>query len=647
MSNKALSLPLSIISESNLTKYIERKLPFVDKTAMVHELLLDRGPYFLARPRRFGKTLLLDTIKNIALGKKDLFANMNIMKATPKYKWRTFPVLHLDLSEVSSEPNQFEETLKISLLNQAYYHNVKVRESTPASILSQLIMKLSLRYDPYSVSPRKWMETDIRQNVVILIDEYEYPLTSIIGDNDRIEKIRSGLRDFYSVIKRYRDFYRFVFITGITNFYQMSPLSGLNNITDITFNPDYSSICGFTKSEIIKTFKKYLSDALKNLIQKKIMHPESTVDHLIKTIEDWYDGYTWDGKTKVLNPYSVVNCLANSRFDDYWFQSGTPMFIHRLGLNNNAYFNMFMKDIKIIERSKNIPLEHNASIITQNNMLNENEILLQAGYLTIDKINDETYPRIFSLKIPNTEIKNSIIDQFIQRLRVPITFSHTLDYWNDRYQNFYNSFCSLNYKKSEELFASFITSIPFYYSLSEESIFCILLFFCLNIGKHRPISEQAVIKGRADLVIKTPNNDWIIVEVKYFKPQKKEQTKNSKTVKSTKIQKSITCKTLTPASTISDSINIKNLNNIDSIPLFDPSILEVGPNKLSEKGDKILDIYIQKAFDQIKENKYAEPYLGGKEKVYAAAVAIYDSSFVRIRFKRVVWKDIISKRTIS
>jgi hypothetical protein len=298
-----------------------------------------------------------------------------------------------------------------------------------------------------------------------------------------------------------------------------------------------------------------------------------------------------------------------------------------------------MKDRSIIERSNEIPLEHHSAILTTNDLLHENEVLLQAGYLTIDKIDDTVSPRKFSLKIPNNEIKNSIIRQFLQRLSVPISFSYLPNYWNDRYQNFYDSFCSLDHEKSEELLSSFIASIPFYYSLREESIFCILLYFCLNIGKHRPISEQAVIKGRADLVIKTPNNDWLIVEVKHYKPKSNQNFNNSIPANASQEQKSEFNQILSSSSPMPIHENGHNSNGPGDIPLFDAPLLEVGPKTLSEKGDRILDVIIQKAFKQIINNKYAVPYLGGREKVYAVAVAIYDSTFVRIRFKRVVWKD--------
>ncbi|MDR1037682.1 MAG: AAA family ATPase [Deltaproteobacteria bacterium] len=300
MSEKLLSLPESMTSETDISQFIVQQVPFVDKTDMIRKLLLSRGPYFLARPRRFGKTLLLDTIENIALGNKELFQNKDIMKATPKYDWKTFPVIHIDMSDVSSDPKLFEKSLANNLVNHANHHEVNVDMSTPAGIFTSLISQLSLRHDPYVQPASKLSKTYNRQNVIILIDEYDYPLTSNIGDNDKIEKIRSGLRDFYSAIKKNRYFYRFVFITGVSNFYQMSPLSGLNNVTDITFNTNYSSICGFTKIEIIKTFEKYLPYTLDKMKQRNIMGIKSTVRDLMKNIEDWYDGYSWDGNTNVL-----------------------------------------------------------------------------------------------------------------------------------------------------------------------------------------------------------------------------------------------------------------------------------------------------------------------------------------------------------
>jgi hypothetical protein len=188
MPEKLLALPESISSETDINQFIVQQVSFVDKTGMIRSLLLSRGPYFLARPKRFGKTLLLDTIENIVLGNKEFFKNMDIMKATPKYKFKTFPVIHIDMSDMSSDPKLFQKSLTDNLVGQADHHNVKVNNSTPAGIFSQLILQLSLRYDPYVKLARKSTKTYHRQNVIILVDEYDYPQTSNIGDNDTILK---------------------------------------------------------------------------------------------------------------------------------------------------------------------------------------------------------------------------------------------------------------------------------------------------------------------------------------------------------------------------------------------------------------------------------------------------------------------------
>ncbi|MDR1039411.1 MAG: AAA family ATPase [Deltaproteobacteria bacterium] len=634
-------LPPLLTHQSSLYDFIESKSPVVDKTALICDLMNKNiGPYFLARPRRFGKTLLLDTINAIANGDKELFGDMAIVKDNLKYDWCQFPVIRIDLSDVDSEPEYFQTTLTNNLKRIADDLEVNVPDSTPADVFSELVRRVSSNgqpYSPYSASNNIKPKINVPRNVVLLIDEYDFPLMENIGDPIRTEAIRKALRKFYASVKKNMTCFRFVLITGVTKFDQLSPLSGMNNLKDITLEPDYSTICGFTLKEITSTFCEYIPLSLKNMKIKGIMKDGDTEADLLNEIEKWYDGYTWDGNTKVLNPYSVMSCLANSKFENFWYNSGTSMFIHQLGLGRDAYFRLFLNDLSMSSNPTEPVMIPSPNISSTHNLAKENHILFQAGYLTIDRIIVKDGEEKYFLKIPNNEIKNAIVNQFLSKLSIPIGSSDPENYINEQYKEFFDSFCSLDIMKAENLFTSFITSIPYYYELNEEWVFCVLLYFCLNIGKHRPVGESVMIKGRTDLVVRTPSNDWIIIEVKHEKPHTPQkysgggcEEKSDKPVR------------------LLDSNAITNPNHgtspfseiLSHIPPPGVPSGEIVPMRLTQQGQISLEKNISKAFNQIVARRYTSPYLGSHGNIYAAAVAIYDSSFVRIRFRRVIWKNL-------
>lgn len=629
-------MPPLLTHRQSFGMFIRKELPVVDKTLIIQRMLDNyEGPYFLARPRKFGKTFLLDTIRNIAEGNRHLFSKLSIGQTDSGYDWHPFPVIRLDLSDVSSNPKKFSQSLTDNLVEIAENLGVNIPTTTPESAFSRLITRLSRMHEPYLNPKDKGPIGKEPQNVVLLIDEYNMPLVATIGKPNKTESIRSKLHDFYSVIKKHDEYFRFVFVTGVTKFDQLSVLSGLNNLKDITLDHLYSEICGFTKSEMVTTFRIYLELALDIMKSKKIFNKDATLDDLVAKIEKWYNGYSWNAETFLFNPYSVMNCINTKTFSDFWYDSGTQFFIHKLGLGTNSYYKLFSRNLIMGKGSSDPSLLNNITISDTHNIIDENEILFQAGYLTIDRIvtvNDET---TYFLKIPNSEIRDSIFNQFIKRLTVPLGFETPKNYVNRRYQDFFNAFCSLDVAKTEELFTSFITSVPFYYSLKEEWIYCTLLFFCLNIGKHRPIGESVMIKGRADLILRTPANDWIIIEVKHEKPHNLKGTTDTGNPDPNNSSRVLSMDAIS-ASTHDTPVYPDDFSTVP--PPGAPSG-EIGPMKLSEAGNKSLEKNIRKAFEQIVSRRYSAPYFGGDEKIYAAAVAVYDSSFVRIRFQRIVWKS--------
>jgi hypothetical protein len=649
MNEKLSILPPLLAHSQSFFMNIQRGLPIVDKTKTI-QLMLNNyvGPYFLARPRKFGKSFLLDTIHHIAKGDPHLFSKLDIGQPESGYEWRPFSVIRLDLSNVSSDPDHFSNSLNDLLVHKCEILGINIPPAiAPERTFSRLIEGISRFNPPLSLNPDFQIhEADVPQNVVLLIDEYNMPLVRTLGNSSDTEDIRGKLHDFYSVIKTMNDYFRFVLITGVTRFDQLSVLSGLNNLNDITLDPVYSQICGFSKEEIKSIYLKYLVSTLDAMKARSILNENSTLDDFIYEMEKWYKGYSWDGNNLLFNPYSILKCFNSKIFSDFWYQSFPQYFIHRLGLGMDSYYTVFSKGLLLSKEFDDPSLVANTVISDIHNIINENEILFQAGYLTIDAVDIRDAKIEYSLRIPNNEIREAIIKQFIARMTVPIDFGTKEKFVNKRYKDFFDSFCTLDVSKAEELFTSFITSVPFYYSITKEWVYCVLLYYCLNIGQYRPINESVMIKGRTDLVLQTPANDWIIVEVKHEKPGNHE----------TEIDTTDAGKCEVPDESIRVlSLDTKKVGTVNDRPviLTDLSLLpapgvpsgEIFPMNLTDAGNRSLDKNIKRAFDQIVNRRYSAPYFGGNEKIYAAAVAIYYSSFVRIRFQRVVWKDFDNQKT--
>ncbi|MDR1040356.1 MAG: AAA family ATPase [Deltaproteobacteria bacterium] len=623
--------PGKLLTNSAVLKhFISEKSPFVDKTGIIGELLCEpNGSFLLCRPRRFGKTLLLDTIDNIFSGRKALFKSLAIGNSDSGYDWKTFPVLRIDLTGTSSAPENLDKILVGKMKIIADAHKVSINQTTSSLAILTLIKEVSERHIAVSKKNKVKIDRDYPANVVLLIDEYDFPLQDKILDFQRSRHVRAVLRDFFAEIKSCEARIRFCLITGITKFDQLSLSSGMNSVEDITYDPRYSAICGFTSDEIDLAFGNYLDFALDRMKTRGYFGEKAKRRDLIAKIGEWYDGYTWDGQTKVLNPYSVTKCLKFHRFSDYWVRSGSSMMIDQLGLKPENYFRIFSDDITV---------ESDISISESKSIYNDNAILLQSGYLTISGI-DEDLER-YSLKIPNNEIYTSISRSLLAKTTDRSDKDEIQGLGNPKYRSFYDAFCSRNQEDSEMLFSSFISDASYYYNITQEYMFTMLLSLCLDIGKNKPMKEVPVRKGRSDIVMPTSNGEWMVIELKVDRPQ--ESTKQRSAGEPLKTAQSGDHE-FAP-STVRGAVAAPGVTTAPSLDSDDSRVLSVG--ELTESAVKSLKNGVEKAFKQIVARGYAVPYLARGQDVYAVAVAIHDSSHVMIRFKRVVWKD-KTKETIK
>ncbi|MBI4646109.1 MAG: ATP-binding protein [Bacteroidia bacterium] len=355
------------IGKQDFAKLISEDYLYVDKTEHLHRLISAGSVYFLSRPRRFGKSLTLSTLKEIFSGNKELFKGLWIYD---KIKWEKYPIIHLDFSKMGVKELGVETAILYALDEIANESGIVLNHKTPGKKFEELLKKFSGN-----------------MQVVILIDEYDKPIIDYIENIPKAEENREILKNFYSVLKGNDAHIKFLFITGVSKFSKVSIFSDLNHLDDITLNENYACLTGYTENELTVYFKEYLQ-----LAQNKLgkYFPDIT-----EAIKNWYNGYSWNGADFVYNPFSILNFFSKNQFKDYWFETGTPTFLMKLIKERNY---------EIIELSGKIV---DTALFDKYDLSNLEltALLFQTGYLTIKSYDvlHETY----TLDYPNKEVRKS------------------------------------------------------------------------------------------------------------------------------------------------------------------------------------------------------------------------------------------------
>ncbi len=356
-------------------KLIDGNFLYVDKTEYIWKMLRPSAAgYFLARPRRFGKSLTVSTLKAIFEGKRNLFEGLAISKKD--YDWEVHPVIHLsfaDLTASANSPEGVKDYLFSKVNQQAVQFDIPLTEKEPGLRLGQLIDELA------------------KQNTVaVLVDEYDKPLIDNIN-SPQVEEIRNELKCFFGVLKDRNSSLRMLFVTGVTKFSHVSLFSGVNNLTDISMSRDYACMLGYTQSEFESAFDAYIDAACAENGKSRA--------EMLAEIKEWYNGFRFEEKAEtVYNPVSLAKFFENnSKFLNYWFATGTPTFLMKLAKEKN--FN-----IEKTIREPVLPLSFDAFEIDNIDPL---ALLLQTGYLTIRKAEFEYGETVYYLDFPNREVKSS------------------------------------------------------------------------------------------------------------------------------------------------------------------------------------------------------------------------------------------------
>ena len=467
-------LPIGIQSFEDLRN---KGFKYVDKTAIVYKLVTEGKYYFLSRPRRFGKSLMLNTLESYFLGKRELFEGLAI--AELEHDWTEYPVLHLDLNTQKYDSLEALSTLLDEEVTK--WERIYGKDESESAIGRR-----------FQGIIRRACEKTGRQ-VVILVDEYDKPMLQAIGKPELQEAYRATLKGFYGALKSMDGCIRFAFLTGVTKLGKVSVFSDLNNLRDLSMLPQYHGICGITEEELHSNFEKEVSE----LADAQNM----TVEEAYATLRENYDGYHFceEAMPGVYNPFSLLNAFTNRKIDYYWFETGTPTYLVEL-LKQHQY------NLSGIEKEEVVSDVLNSIDIASTNPL---PVIYQSGYLTIKGYDEEF--GLYKLGFPNKEVRQGFV-----RFLIP---SYTdVDAVGSGFEisRFVRSLREGDIEGFMERLQSFLSACPYELEPQQERHFQSVMFILTALCGYHVEIESHTNKGRMDMTIKT--KDYIyIFEFKFNK----------------------------------------------------------------------------------------------------------------------------------
>ena len=467
------------IGIQTFSEIIRKDYLYVDKTDLVWQLAHYAKYVFLSRPRRFGKSLLSSTLHSYFAGEKELFEGLKIMQL--EQEWEQYPVLHFDLSGAKHMPVKgVREELSRLLDDMEKAWGTNPRETTPGMRMAGLVN-------------RAYEQTG--KQVAVIIDEYDAPLLDVLHEDEALKDMREVMQEFYQRLKMLEPKIKFCFITGITKFSQLSIFSTINNLTNVTMDPSFASICGITEKE--------LGSVMAEDIRLLSAAYEESPELMHERLKEQYDGYHFSRNSEgVYNPYSLLKAFKHKEVANYWFESGTPTFLIR-------QLQHFRTDITAMEQ-----LEVPASAFDQptENMLDALPLLYQSGYLTIKGYDREA--QMYTLSIPNQEVRVGYADgllPYYTGLRgSDVQAGFALKFWRALKKNDINL-------ALEELKA-YMAGIPYVEGFKKKladaanaegfyEYTLYLIFSMLNVYVRTQVKCS---KGRADMIVWMPDTIYVL-----------------------------------------------------------------------------------------------------------------------------------------
>ena len=451
---------------------------YVDKTEYVYRMTHTDGKFFfLSRPRRFGKSLLVSTFKSYFEGKKELFKGLAIEEL--EKEWNEYPVLHFSLAGGKHmEKEQLDQYLLYILKENEDRFGVDYNSPAPNVRLLNLIRTVTAKTG---------------KQAVVLIDEYDAPLLDVAHEKEKLDVLRNTMRNFYSPLKDCEPLLRFVFLTGITKFSQLSIFSELNNIKNVSMDEPYAGICGITKEEMLTQ----MSDDIDALAK----HLELSREETIQELKDHYDGYhfTWPSPD-IFNPYSLLSCFAKQDLRAFWFESGTPVYL----INMMRKFKVLPS---MLGRMRAKASSFDAATEKMTSLL---PLLYQSGYSTIKGYEKKT--RVYTLDIPNREIfiglYESLLPGYVQSEsdEGKVVIADISTYLEDK-----------DMEGALQLLADFLTMVPYCANTDYEGHYQQMFYIIFALlTDYNIIVEQHTAKGRIDITMETADTIYVM-ELKFNK----------------------------------------------------------------------------------------------------------------------------------
>jgi hypothetical protein len=510
----------------------------------------------------------VNTLEAILTGRRELFEGLWIHDRTD-YDWTPSPVIYLSLNSVSTDSvATVQSALFTKLKNIAKREKLEPIGETPTEFFESLFEDLHKKYG---------------RKVAVLIDEYDAPILSKLTETDLASKIREALGKFYSVLKSAEKDRGFTFITGVTKFTKASIFSALNNLEDLTLDENYASICGFTLKEFDTLLEMFGPKILAGFQANGSLPEEASLGDLRARILEWYDGYSWDGKTRILNPWSTLNFFSKMGFSDYWLTSGTPSFMDTLVRESRMNFSSI----------KNVPYLTDSMNAVDIGQFETKALLFQAGYLTVKKINKKVEPKEFYLGYPNLEVETAVAKIFFN-LDKP--FEETL-LKRSQAKAALNFLLQGDASKFQTAFESILEDINYHLHLPYEAFYQTVFQLVLDLAGQIYDSEGSVSDGRYDLHFRAPAGDDYVIELKHVPAPEDDAAEN------------------------------KDIEQTDK-PKVKPK--SKNPQLAFKRLQARMNAAAQKAMGQIDFGKYVKKFQDGGNTIYKAALVIGGRSNVLI-----------------
>lgn len=466
MEAKRIRYPIGIQTFRNI---IEGGYLYIDKTGFVHDLAENYKYVFLSRPRRFGKSLLSSTIHSYFAGDAELF---NGLKAGElKKDWTRHPVFHFDMSTAKHcSEEQLTSELNLKLVRYEDLYGKGENEE-----------KINQRFE--GLVHRAVEQTG--EKAVIIIDEYDAPLLDVVNDQERLTPMRQIMRNFYSPIKSLYPYLRFVFITGITKFAQLSIFSELNNLKNISMMPRYSAVCGISQEELVTQMNIPVQDMADEL--------GISFDAALEKLKSNYDGYHFCAKSEdIYNPFSLLNSLSDKMFGSYWFDTATPTFLIERMRENPIPENLLDRMNEIARSDFDVSPEFSDSILP---------LLYQTGYLTIKgySTEDESY----TLGYPNREVREGFLKGLLNSYRGSEGMSASF------VLQFNRALKNNDIDGALERMRSFLAGIPYDLENKSEKHFQTIIYLIFSLLGYYTQAEVKSAVGRADAVCRTKDRVYV------------------------------------------------------------------------------------------------------------------------------------------